>query len=50
MPGSGRHVYGPRRKLADAIQVAGVKVAGELDPEVRDRHEFALTLWLWCIA
>jgi hypothetical protein len=45
MPGSGRRVSGPRRKLLDAMQVAGVTVAGELDPAVRDRFVFSLVLW-----
>jgi hypothetical protein len=45
MPGSGRRVPGPRRKLAEAMQTAGVLVAGELDPLIGDRHLFSLTVW-----
>jgi hypothetical protein len=45
MPGSGRRVPGPRRELLDAMRAAGVPVAGDLDPHVRDHHKFVLTLW-----
>jgi len=45
MPGSGRRVLGPRRKLLEAMHKAGVRTAGELDGPVRERHLFALTIW-----
>ena len=45
MPGSGRRVYGPRRELANAMQEVGARTPADLDPLVRDRHKFALTIW-----
>lgn len=45
MPGSGRRVPGPRRKLLEAMKAADVAVAGELDPRERDHFLFSLTIW-----
>ena len=45
MPGSRRCLPGPRRKLLEAMEAAGVRVAGELDPLLRDRFGFSLTTW-----
>jgi hypothetical protein len=44
MPGSGRQVFGPRRELLEAMRGAGVSRAGDLDPAIRDRHWFSLTM------
>lgn len=46
MPGSGRQVFGPRRKLVRAMEAAGVAVAGALPPVSVNRYLFLLTtIW-----
>jgi hypothetical protein len=45
MPGSRRRLPGPRRKLLEAMQAAGVRVAGDLDALQRDHFTFSLTTW-----
>lgn len=45
MPGSRRRLPGPRRKLLEAMQVAGVRVARDLDRLQRDDFSFSLTTW-----
>ena len=42
MPGSLRRLPGPRRKLLEVMQAAGVHVAGDLD--ALDRDHFGLSL------
>jgi hypothetical protein len=45
MPGSGRRVPGPRRKLLEAMRDASVTIAGDLPGPQRDRFAFALVDW-----
>ena len=45
MPGSGRCVIGPRRKLLAAMRAAEVKRAGDLPRAERDHHLFLPVGW-----
>lgn len=45
MPGTGRQVLGPRRRLLGAMRTADLTDAGDLPREQRDHFLFLLVLW-----